>query len=88
MLGNSARAAGVGTRFVLLVGYMGGQNAEAEVRKRKYMKTVVRKWATSRLSVFNALLTDAGMCMLKLCSQKVIIFLQCESRILGSKDHR
>ena len=43
MLGNSARAGWVGTRFVLLVGYMGGQNAEAEVRKRKYMKTVVRK---------------------------------------------
>ena len=36
MLGNSARAGGVGTRFVLLVGYMGGQNAEAEVLKQKH----------------------------------------------------
>ena len=35
MLGNSARAAGVGTRFVLLVGYMGGQNAETEVYENR-----------------------------------------------------
>ena len=63
-----------------------GQVENAEVWRLKYgngsAETEVRKWDESHLLLFSALLTHDCVHVLRPCSRRMILSLQCESQIL------